>query len=376
MNASSQDLQSEAQTLAQSVTAAYADTPLTEVGTRLKELIEGVAASASSSGSDASLAQTLATVRGFRRALPETFGDRFQFDSLLIQAIIKEWSAFGARFSGFIVPRYGQGWGFYKIPMPSEDDKFAHMICVVSFPGADRLGDIDLSDYAWLLHELGHAAFYSSRHFIDNFGKRLTDRLRVLKLRSTADVGRAAARAADHIAALEGYWSPKLNQQDWAHEVAVDIAALWALGAPLTMQFRRLVGREDVNVCIATDQHPPYVIRAQALAHAADSLGWRDEAWALQENIRLRTAESPNDLLVYGDAEILKAIVEESIQSCELLKIPRMTKERLDTIQHSDAPETDVPFGSAMIQLGGLKRSMLPAGEYRSWTESLLRSAL
>lgn len=376
MNASSQDLQSEAQTLAQSVTAAYADTPLTEVGTRLKELIEGVAASASSSGSDASLAQTLATVRGFRRALPETFGDRFQFDSLLIQAIIKEWSAFGARFSGFIVPRYGPEWGFYKIPMPSEDDKSAHMICVVSFPGGDRLGDVDLSDYAWLLHELAHDAFYSSRYFVDNCGKRLTDRLRVLKLRSTADVGRAAARAADHIAALERYWGPKLNQQDWAHEVAVDVAALWALGAPLTMQFRRLMDSEDVNVCVATDQHPPYVIRAQALAQAADYLGWRDEAWALQEIIRVRTGESPNDLLVYGDAEILKAVVEESLRNCELLKIPRMTKERLEIVQLIDEPKTDVPFGSAMIQLGSLQRSMLTAGEYRSWLESLLRSAL
>lgn len=376
MNASSQDLQSEAQILAQSVAAAYADTPLTEVGTRLKELIEGVAASASSSGSDASLAQTLATVRGFRRALPDTFGDRFQFDSLLIQAIIKEWSALGARFSGFIVPRYGPGWGYYKIPMPSEDETSAHMICVVSFPGGDRLGDVDLSDYAWLLHELAHDAFYSSRHFVDNFGNRLTDRLRILKLRSTADVGRAAVRAADRIAALERFWTPKLNQQDWAHEVAVDVAALWALGAPLTMQFRRLMDREDVNVCVATDQHPPYVIRAQALAQAADYLGWRDEAWALQENIRVRTAESPNELLAYGDTEILKAVVEESLQNCELLKIPRMTKERLDMIQHIDEPKTDVPFGSAMIQLGSLQRSMLTAGEYRSWTESLLRSAL
>jgi hypothetical protein len=72
----------------------------------------------------------------------------------------------------------------------------------------------------------------------------------------------------------------------------------------------------------------------------------------------------------------LKAVVEESLQNCELLKIPRMTKERLDMIQHIDEPKTDVPFGSAMIQLGGLQRSMLTASEYRSWTESLLRSAL
>jgi hypothetical protein len=96
MNAPSQDLQREAQTLAQSVTAAYADTPLMEVGARLKELIEEVAAAVSASGSDASLVQALATVRGIRRALPETFGDRFRFDSLLIQAIVKEWSALGS----------------------------------------------------------------------------------------------------------------------------------------------------------------------------------------------------------------------------------------------------------------------------------------
>jgi hypothetical protein len=376
MNAPSQDLQREALTLAQSVTAAYADTPLMEVGTRLKELIEGVAAAVSASGSDASLVQALATVRGIRRALPETFGDRFRFDSLLIQAIVKEWSALGTRFSGFIVPRYGPGWGFYKIPMPSEDDKTAHTIRVLSFPGVDRLGDVDLSDYAWLLHELAHDAFYRSRYFVDSFEKRLTDRLRVLKLRSTADIGRAAARATDHIAALERYWSPQLNQHDWAHEVAVDVAALWALGAPLTMQFRRLIDREDVNVCVATDQHPPYVIRAQALAQAADNLGWSDEAWALKENIRIRTAESPNGLLVYGDAEILKAVVEESLRNCELLKIPRMTKERLEIVKHINEPKTDISFGSTMIQLGGLQRSTLTAGEYRSWMENLLRSAL
>jgi hypothetical protein len=62
MNASSQDLQREARDLVQSLTTAYADTPLVEVGIRLKELIEGVAAAVSSGGSDAPLVQVSISV--------------------------------------------------------------------------------------------------------------------------------------------------------------------------------------------------------------------------------------------------------------------------------------------------------------------------
>ena len=376
MESTSGELQREAQELARALASLYENSPLVDVGIRLINLLEGVAHGVAAGQPAHKLASAIASARWIRDALPQSFGDRFNFDALLIQAVLKRWSAQGTSFGNFCVPRYGQGWGFFKVPMPSEDRDVAHTVHVITFPGSDRLADIDLSNYAWLLHELAHDAFFTSRGFKEAFSTRLVNRIRTLKLRAAADHGSAAHRAAERIATLERYWTPRLDQQDWAHEVAVDVAALWALGPAFTLCFRRLLDNKAVNVKSATDQHPPYLMRAQALLQAAERLGWDDEAWALREHIRLRTAEGDSDLLVYGDSEIVAAVVEESCLACERANIPRMTSGELDDMQLAAGTGAVVPFGAGMIVLGGLQRTRMTSSEYDAWMKSWIESVV
>lgn len=374
MESTSGELQREAQDLARALASLYGSSPLADVGTRLIDLLEGVAHGVAAGQPAHKLVSAIASARWTRDALPQSFGDRFRFDALLIQAVLRRWSALGGAFSNFYVPRYGQAWGFSKVPMPSEDLNVAHTVRVITFPGSDRLTDIDLSSYAWLLHELAHDAFFTSRGFMDAFSKRLINRIRTLKLRAAADHGSAARRAAERIAALERYWTPRLNQQDWAHEVAVDVAAFWALGPAFTLCFRRLLDNEGVNVKSATDQHPPYLIRAQALLQAAERLRWSDEAWALREHIRLRNSEGDSDLLVYGDTEILDAVVEESCLACAHSNIPPMTTAALDEMHLAASTGDVVPLGAGMIVLGGLQKTRLATSEYEAWMRSCIES--
>lgn len=374
MESTSGELQREAEALTHALAELYGNSPLAEVGTRLINSLEGVAHAVAAGQPAYTLARAIASARWTRDALPQSFGDRFHFDALLVQAVLKRWSGPGAAFSHFCVPRYGRGWGFSKVPMPSEDRNVLHTVRVISFPGSDRLVDIDLSDYPWLLHELAHDALFTSREFMQAFSKCLIQRIRTLKLRASADHGSAALRAAERIATLERYWTPQSTQLDWAHEVAVDVAAFWSLGPTFSLCFRRLLDDGAVDVYSATDQHPPYLTRAQALLQAAERLGWSDEAWALREQIRLRRAEGDSGLLVYGDSEILNAVVEESCLACELLNIPRMTSTEFDEMQQEANGGATVPFGIGMIVLGGLQKTRLSSSEYGTWMERLIES--
>jgi hypothetical protein len=375
MESTSGELQREAQALADALAVLYEDSPLAEVGARLIDSLEGVAHAVAAGQPARTLAQVIAAARRIRDSLPQSFGDRFYFDASIIQAVRKRWSG-DAMFSDFCVPRYERGWGFYKVPMPSEDRAVGHTVRVITFPGSDRLADVDLSDYAWLLHELAHDAFFTSRCFMEAFSKRLIHRLRTLKLRASADRGSAASRGTEHIANLEHHWTPLLTQQDWAHEIAVDVVAFWSLGPAFTLCFRRLMDSGTVNVLSATDYHPPYLTRAQALLQAAERLGWSDEVWALREQIRLGSEEGDSDLLVYGDPEILDAVVEESCLACERLNIPRMTQVEFNIMQRAASTGAVVPFGTDTIVLGGLQKTRLTSSEYAEWMGRLIKSAV
>jgi hypothetical protein len=285
---------------------------------------------------------------------------------------LQEWEDAGARVSGAVVPRYASAWGFGRVPMPSEDGRRAHVIRVVTLPGEDRLGDIDLSDDPWLFHELAHDAFYGvGHHFREDFDAILGARFRALRIRAAADIGGAARHASQHLDQLEEYWRPRRNQRDWAHEIATDVAALWTVGPAFLLRFTQLLVAEAHRASIAADQHPSYLTRAEALTGAAERLGWSNEAWALDEEVRqVRAREDLNrSQLVYADPELIAGAVEAALAAVAALSIPRMTPERFAEVRAAAAEDPTKLSGTGLVACAAICRNNCKAADYQRWHE-------
>lgn len=370
-----EELRAEAEELSRALAATLGCSPLRAVADRLVDLLEGVVCAVDNGQSPAQLRTAIAAARGTASMLPGTFGRRFHLDAAVISTVLGEWAEAGARISPFMIPRYTAGWGYYRVIMPSEDQERAQTVRVVTFPGADRLSDVDLSDYPWLIHELAHDAFYRpTHHFRATFSTQLQTRLQQLKLRAAADTGSAAQQAARHVETIARHWTPRPDQRDWAHEIATDVVALWSLGPAFLMRFTRLLVDQPTSAWSAADQHPPHVTRAEALVLAAERLGWTEEAWALGEEVRL-LREQPGlvtDALVYADSDLLRAAVDASLDACRVLSIPAMKPERFAVIRSACHSRSAALTGIDLIAAGAIARASLNAADYATWLDEVI----
>jgi hypothetical protein len=372
MSRISEELQTEAAEVSRQLADTLGNSPLEPVAQRLIELLAGVSTAAMNGRPVSELRSALSGVREIVSMLPGTWGNRFHFDAGLIGDVLHEWESAGVRVSRAVVPRYTGAWGLGRVPMPSEDGQRAHVIRVVTLPGEDRLGDIDLSDYPWLFHELAHDAFYGVGHnFREDFEATLVARLRALRIRAAADIGGAAHHASQHLDQLREYWRPRRNQRDWAHEIATDVAALWAVGPAFVLRFTQLLVAEAHRASSAGDQHPSYLTRAEALASAAERLGWSNEAWALDEEVRqVRSREDlDRSQLVYADPELIEGAVAAALAAVAALSIPRMTSERFAELRAASAQDPTGLTGTALVACAAICRNNCDGADYQRWHE-------
>jgi hypothetical protein len=153
----------------------FDNSPLVEVGRLLAGTISEVRRSVQSGATSSDAAERMATyVTSVLDSTPVTFGDRFTFDTQLIASLAAECSQGSARLSNMLVPKPSLTWGHKTVPMPSADGKTAHVINVIHVPGEDTLDDIDLLDYPFLCHELGHnLLFRHGDEFVTVFSRNL-----------------------------------------------------------------------------------------------------------------------------------------------------------------------------------------------------------
>ena len=98
----------------------YVDGPLDAIGRKLSEFLSQSQASfaAGCLHSD-SFRDLCIEVGHLAERLPTSFGDRFTFDSALIQAIGEDWGS-EVGLSRMVIPRHSSDWGHERIFMPSE----------------------------------------------------------------------------------------------------------------------------------------------------------------------------------------------------------------------------------------------------------------
>jgi hypothetical protein len=360
----------------------FTNTPLDQVGQRLQEFLKEAKRAFESRELDAnSFAVVCKHIAGIADRLPSSFGDRFLFDSALIQGIGNDLGEEVA-LSRMIVPRHESDWGHERVTMPSEDRNSAHIMELIHLPGKDLLREVDLLSYPWIIHELGH--YILARHsdrFIPAFADELKKTAAKLRLGAIADRGQAKARADKTLADVFKFWSPTHDQHNWAHELTIDLLSLWCCGPAYLACFFDVVENSTVNPYELTEGHPPYAVRADALLRGADQMGiarfgvrleklsnsWERSRWKHQRDSRFLALARP---------ELVDASVKVGFALCRNLTIPQCTARRVADLAKKAAQYNGDEIGVDVLLLAWFVYEEKGNDAFSSWETKLLEQLM
>ena len=353
--------------------------PLKEIGQKLQDFLAQANRSFQADQLEEKPLAALAAQIGYIvDRLPHSFEERFEFDSALIRSIAEDWGK-NVVLSSMIVPRHGSTWGHERLSMPSEDRNRAHVVDVIHMPGADRLQDVDLLAYPWMIHEMGHYLLlrYDS-HFVPMFKEELERFASALRLASIADRGSAKVRAQKTLEEIARLWTPSQGQRNWAHELAIDLISLWTCGPAYLACFQDVVERPDINPYEITQTHPPYAVRADALIVGAKRIGlteftgklqgviedWRRSQWKKRRDSKFLSLSRP---------ELIGACTKTAFEFCESLKLAQCTRGRLDELPKSLAAYNSEDMGLDLLLFAWFIFEKRGKQEYSEWESQVVR---
>lgn len=358
-------------------------TPLAEIGNLLVRAISDVQRSQEAGGSSTDDAARMAAyAASVLELLPNSFQDRFIFDAQLIHALAGEYSQGGAKLSGMLVPKPSQSWGHQTVSMPSTDRATAYAVDVVHLPGDDNIEDINLLDYPFICHELGHhLLFKDGDKFISLFGAGLDSVLSVMQ-RQTLGIRGTARQIVDATSnQLKQYWTPTPDQFNWAHEIAVDVIAIWLCGPAYLAAIQDVMEAADLKPFQLGQSHPPYETRGSALIEAAGRLGWAYYTGPFQA-LMGRWVNSPpsgnrtNLHVACADPRLISAAVSAAIQTCEALFLPCCTVSRVTAIENALRDGHEIEIGTDLLIAAWSKHSQLGEAAYQEWERTTITRIL
>ena len=357
---------------AESKVVRLLDSPLREIGQKLHEVLSQAKSGSQNYFADNGSMELAQYVAHVVERLPQSFGQRFHFDSALISGIARDWGT-ELTVSGMIMPRHGRNWGHERVMMPSEDANSAHVVDLILLPREDRLEDIDLLSYPWIIHEMGHYLFlrYNSL-FIPGFQAELEKVLTSLRLGAISDRGSARTRAHKNVEELLEFWTPTPDQKNWAHELTIDMVSLWICGPAYLGCFQDVVDNPSLNPYKITSTHPPYAIRAEALIKASAELGlekystnleslaegWHNSQWKKKRDNRYFTLTR---------SDLVESCMKSAFNFCKSLGLRPCTGKYVGNLKESlSAFDTD-EIGIDLLLYAWLKFEKSGEEPYSAW---------
>lgn len=361
----------------------FDQTPLSCIGSKLHDFVRDVQNGVQAGLITQEQANKFADyLEGIIDRLPQTFGDRFRFDAGMIAAIAEEWNGSGTQLSNMLLPCPSAEWGHQSVAMPTYSDQSAHVIDLILMPGDDNLDDIDLLAYAFLGHELGHNALFKHEAiFSEAFEKQLQQHVNGMLRQSLADRGTSKVKSKEIIEHTRKVWRATPNHFNWAHEIAVDLIALWTCGPAYVATFHDVLDDHEVDPYQVGQSHPPYEVRARALVHAAGELGWSAhcqnlgevmQKWSRSEWHRGRN----NQYAALASPALIAACADIALRTCEALCLPKCTPDTVRALNtklsRGEAPD----LGSELILAAWLARESKDEPAYVEWEKAVIRAHL
>ncbi len=336
--------------------------PLVRVVEKLEAVLESVdPRHCSRTVPERDLAHLDAAIKHVIDSLPSSFGRRFMFDAALIQSMAEDLGP-SDLLSSFIVPRYHAEWGHASLPLPTyfvktlEEpfEKRAPIIDIVLMPGEDQVLDVDLLDYAWIAHELGHhLLFRNDEDFTGEVQGSVRDAQSRLRLAAIADRGRARSNALSLITQAVEFWSPSPDHRNWSHELAADLLGVWVLGDAYLETFADFLESSKPNPFQIGPVHPPYAVRAEALARCGDCCTFRGSATRLSRvSAQLKRAfaqHRSNQFDFLADGELIEAVAQASFRQFKALELQKCAHWVSTRDQHAHCQRANQQFGIELL---------------------------
>jgi len=349
------------------------NTPLATVSTRLSatvaDLQNGLRAGQVQQEEANRLADYLDSIAPI---LPKSFGDRFRFDAGIIAAIRDEWAG-GTTLSSMIVPRHAREWGHQSLTLPTYRGEKVPVMDLLLLRGEDDLRDINLLDYPFLAHELGHNALFRQESiFSGDFEADLHRHCNMLIRQSLADRGTAKVGAQKVVKDVRQAWTPTATHYNWAHEIAVDVIAVWTCGPAYLVAVLDILEDANINPYQIGQSHPPYDVRAKALVHACDRLDWPVQVHCLEGMIdswphcKWRQGKD-NRYAALAPIEVVRACADRALNACAVLGLPRMTSQGVDLVDKRLARGENVGLGAELLIAAWLMREKVDEAAYERW---------
>lgn len=318
------------------------------------------------------------------KILPRSYGFRFDFDTQLTSVIASEWNHRRQILSMPILPRHdGRSWEHEKLTLPitrklaradSDDNSIA--ITVIRFPQDDSLDSVNLLDYPFLYHELAHNLFFYNRdrYFADSFGAKLNGILSNLRLRSFADQGSAKDKALKMIDKVRQVWTPAASHHNWAHEMAMDLVALWTCGPAYLAAFQDELENAPKDWFYIDQNHPPYAIRVESLINAAHKLGWHKYTGQadrlLSQQIRGWRLAKPKETNTYATLtapQLIDDCISSVFSTCQNFALPLCTSDDVERVKIKFAQNQSFEFGTELIIAAWFYEQQNGSDEYNKW---------
>ncbi len=343
--------------------------PLTAIAQRLKQdIVETEASVGAGHTPPQHLALLIEMTEGLVASLPASFGPRFFFDAAMIQALSDSWSGV-VRLPQMIIPKPAKVWAVHGTAI-SDGRTHGQRLFFMMIPGTDNLADVDLRSYAFMCHELAHIIlFKDDKPFTERFGAELDKHMRRIRFSSGADKGSARLRAKNTMDKIETFWRPTPNHQNWAHELANDVIAVWTAGPPYIDTYLAAVKSEDTRPYELVQSHPPHFVRATAMSYAAGRLGWSAQGLKDRLDKWQKGFRPTNQYAAAANQDLMLGCTNAALSACDQLLLPKCSSAFLDEVKKL-VRRDDVPSPG----IEAICASWLKSGDrdYSVWEEKTI----
>jgi hypothetical protein len=360
------------------------DSPLREIGLRLQDAVNHVLRAIDSTPDALDSSALAADLETMVDILPRSFGDRFLFDSSMILATSEALSTVGLQLNPMIVPLQSTKWGHESLPMPWSDGTKINLVDFIHIPGGDDITTINLLAYPFLLHELGHNLFFRrDASFSAGFRTELSTIVNELRLSSIADRGSARSLALLRIRELEAFWTPNPTHKNWAHELAIDVLALWLCGPAYLAAYHDEMDQLHIDPFLIGQNHPPNEVRLFALVALAKQLGWGqycDGPKTLLEQWRQSLQKLPttdrNRYVSLTGRRTIEACIASAVAACRTLRLPQCTADTMASLQQMMIRNETPDFGLELVICAWLVHHQEGPNAYGTWEHSTIKDLM
>lgn len=326
--------------------------------------------------------QILQRVRHILHQLPANQEGRFLFDAMMVKAVAKSLGSPVTTLSDAIIPSYGEDWRMERHPLWPNPDGSMALLELLLIDGENDVEDVVLTEYPWMVHELAHSLLYGCRSLaVSTISDHLRVPLQDLVVGGVSDRGQVKAARATVASRIKSFWTPDDDQTNWADELVCDILGLVVAGPAYGRSLLATTSGIH-NPFEMTDTHPPLAARCQALAIAADDLGWSE----VGVHLRQRTVAWSQDPKHHGAVSneyrsathesLIMAALDAGFQIANRIQLRRCTpgdwERAARKVERGDTPS----LGVDLLLAAWHAHDTLSESKLNDWTLQVVRAAI